>query len=110
MHAPRDSHFSLIKRVLRYLKGTLDHGLTLHRSSSNSLVAYSDADWAGCPDTHVNLPRASACFLVRTWFLGPPNGSQRHRAQVRRRNIGRLRTCWMRQLLIELRRPQIVTS
>ena len=51
MHDPREPHFSLIKCVLRYLKGTLHHGLTLHRSTSNSLVAYSDADWAGCPDT-----------------------------------------------------------
>jgi hypothetical protein len=51
MHAPYDSHFSLIKRIIRYVKGTLDHGLTLHRSSSHTLLAYSDADWAGCPDT-----------------------------------------------------------
>jgi hypothetical protein len=51
MHDPRGPHFSLIKCILPYLKGTLHHGLTLHQSSSESLVAYLDADWVGCPDT-----------------------------------------------------------
>jgi hypothetical protein len=51
MHAPRTPHLALVKRVLRYLRGTLDFGLTLRASSSTSLMAYSDADWAGCPDS-----------------------------------------------------------
>ncbi|GKE91262.1 ribonuclease H-like domain-containing protein, partial [Tanacetum coccineum] len=33
------------------VSGTLDHGLKLVSSSTTSLVAYSDADWAGCPTT-----------------------------------------------------------
>jgi len=52
MHDPREPHLALIKRVLRYIKGTLDYGLQLLRSSTCDLVAYLDADWAGCPDTH----------------------------------------------------------
>jgi hypothetical protein len=40
-----------VKRILHYLKGTIDHGLQLHRSTVTSLVAYSDVDWVGCPDT-----------------------------------------------------------
>jgi hypothetical protein len=51
MHAPREPHLSLVKRILRYLKGTLDLSMHLSRSSTSSLTAYSDADWAGCPDT-----------------------------------------------------------
>jgi hypothetical protein len=51
MHDPREPHLALIKRVLRYIKGTLDYGLKILRSSTSDLVAYSDADWAGCPDT-----------------------------------------------------------
>lgn len=51
MHDPRESHFQLLKRVIRYIKGTLGLGLQVTPSSSTSLVAYSDADWAGCPDT-----------------------------------------------------------
>jgi hypothetical protein len=52
MHDPRTSHLALVKRVLRYVRGTMDFGLHLCASSSTSLTAYSDADWAGCPDSH----------------------------------------------------------
>lgn len=44
MHDPREPHLSLVKRILRYLCGTLDHGLHLHRTTMTDLVAYSDAD------------------------------------------------------------------
>jgi hypothetical protein len=39
MHDPREPHFCLIKHILGYIKGTLHHSLTLHRSTSHSLVA-----------------------------------------------------------------------
>ena len=64
MHAPRDSHWSLVKRILRYIRGTMGLGLTLTASSSTDLVAYSDADWAGCPDTR----RSTSGYCV---YLGP---------------------------------------
>nr|GEV82017.1 reverse transcriptase domain-containing protein [Tanacetum cinerariifolium] len=51
MHDPREPHFSALKRILRYVRGTLDYGLQLFSSSTTNLVAYSDADWVGCPTT-----------------------------------------------------------
>jgi len=51
MHDPRELHLALIKRILRYVKGTLSSGLHLGAGSITSLMAYSDADWAGCPDS-----------------------------------------------------------
>jgi len=51
MHDPRELHLALIKRILRYVKGTLSSGLHLGAGSITSLTAYSDADWAGCPDS-----------------------------------------------------------
>jgi hypothetical protein len=63
MHDPREPHYMLIKRILRYLHGTLDHGLHLCPTDVSTLVAYSDADWAGCPDTR----RSTSGFAV---FLG----------------------------------------
>jgi hypothetical protein len=51
MHDPRDQHLTLIKHVLRYIKGTIHHGLQLAPSTTDRLVAYTDAEWAGCPDT-----------------------------------------------------------
>ncbi|KAF5471442.1 hypothetical protein F2P56_008232 [Juglans regia] len=50
MHAPKLSHWTAVKRILRYLKSTINHGLFLSKKSSFVLHAYSDADWAGCPD------------------------------------------------------------
>ena len=51
MHDPHEPHLSMIKQILRYLKGTLSSGLHIGVGPVQSLVAYSDADWAGCPDS-----------------------------------------------------------
>ncbi|WVZ80008.1 hypothetical protein U9M48_027526, partial [Paspalum notatum var. saurae] len=51
MHDPREPHLTALKRLLRYLRGTVGYSLLLHRSSSAKLVVYTDANWAGCPDT-----------------------------------------------------------
>jgi hypothetical protein len=50
MHDPCDLYWSAVKRILRYLKSTIDHELLIKKCSSHQLFAYSDADWAGCPD------------------------------------------------------------
>jgi Reverse transcriptase (RNA-dependent DNA polymerase) len=36
-----------VKHVLRYLKGTIEHGILFNGNQGYNLVAYSDADWAG---------------------------------------------------------------
>ena len=49
MHRPREPHWCVVKRVLRYLKGIIDYGLS-YTPSSISLNAFCDSDWAGSPD------------------------------------------------------------
>ncbi|XP_019198888.1 PREDICTED: uncharacterized protein LOC109192641 [Ipomoea nil] len=49
MHTPIDEHWGLLKRVLRYIRGTMDYGLRLSPSLSIDIHAFSDSDWAGCP-------------------------------------------------------------
>ncbi|XP_026451970.1 uncharacterized protein LOC113352361 [Papaver somniferum] len=44
----KESHRKVVKRIIRYINGTLDYGLSYSMDTKNSLVAYSDADWAGC--------------------------------------------------------------
>ena len=44
MHDPREPHLAALKRILRYVRGTLHLGLELRPSSQHELVAYSDAD------------------------------------------------------------------
>lgn len=49
-HCPSTKHWITYKRLLRYLKGTLDVGLKFAKSLSTCLEAYADVDWAGCVD------------------------------------------------------------
>ncbi|KAJ0544914.1 putative RNA-directed DNA polymerase [Helianthus annuus] len=61
MHAPTKNHWSTVKRILRYLKGTTNMGLWIHHNTGyrlqafsdshwlTDLRAFSDSDWAGCP-------------------------------------------------------------
>ena len=51
MHVPLDAHLTLLKRILRYVKGTTSLGLRLLPAASLKLTMYTDVDWAGCPDT-----------------------------------------------------------
>ncbi|GJS32336.1 ribonuclease H-like domain-containing protein [Tanacetum coccineum] len=44
MHDPHDPYFNALKHILRYVHGTLDHGLQLHVSSASQLTAFTDAD------------------------------------------------------------------
>jgi len=63
MHDPREPHMALVKRILRYVKGTLSSGLHIGTGPVDSLTAYTDADWAGCPDSR----RSTSGYCV---FLG----------------------------------------
>jgi hypothetical protein len=45
--SPRTSHRQAVKRIMRYLRFTLEFGLWFSASSSLSLCGYSDADYAG---------------------------------------------------------------
>nr|GFC05267.1 hypothetical protein [Tanacetum cinerariifolium] len=58
-----DPHFTALKRILCYVRGTVDYGLQLHVSSTTQLSAYTDADWANCPVTR----RSTSEYCV---FLG----------------------------------------
>lgn len=48
MHAPSVTDYKLLKRILRYVKGTVTMGITFSRNSDFTLCAYSDSDYAGC--------------------------------------------------------------
>nr|GEX49422.1 ribonuclease H-like domain-containing protein [Tanacetum cinerariifolium] len=60
MHDPQEPHFSALKRILWNVQGTLDYGLQLFSSTTDSLIAYSDVDWACCPTTRRSTSGAEA--------------------------------------------------
>nr|GEX78573.1 ribonuclease H-like domain-containing protein [Tanacetum cinerariifolium] len=50
-HLTGEPHFAALKRILRYVQGTLELGLHLYASATTCLLGYTNADWAGGPST-----------------------------------------------------------
>ncbi|GJW26348.1 retrovirus-related pol polyprotein from transposon TNT 1-94 [Tanacetum coccineum] len=48
---PTKKHLNAVKRIFRYLKGTVHQGLWYSKDSSIALTAFADADHTGCQDT-----------------------------------------------------------
>ncbi|GJR11017.1 copia protein [Tanacetum coccineum] len=59
---PTEKHLHAIKRIFRYLKGTIYTGLWYPKDSSFALRAFADSDYAGCQDTRRSMS-GSAQFL-----------------------------------------------
>ncbi|GJT59750.1 putative RNA-directed DNA polymerase [Tanacetum coccineum] len=51
MLAPTENHWYAVKHILRYLHGTVEHGMPIRRSSGSTLQAFTDVLWKGNPDT-----------------------------------------------------------
>jgi hypothetical protein len=109
MHDPREPHLAALKRILRYIRGTLDMALLVRPSSQIELVVYSDADWAGCPDTR----RSTSVYAVFhgdnlvSWSSKRQNTVSRSSAEAEYRAVANAvaEAAWIRQLLNELHSP-----
>ncbi|GKA28374.1 ribonuclease H-like domain-containing protein [Tanacetum coccineum] len=86
MHDPRDPHFTALKRILRYVRGTLDHGLQLHIPFTSQLTALQ--------------------MLIGLVALLPVTLS-RSSAEAEYRGVANVtvETAWIRNLLLELHAP-----
>ncbi|GKE14636.1 retrovirus-related pol polyprotein from transposon TNT 1-94 [Tanacetum coccineum] len=68
---PTEKHLHAVKRIFRYLKGTVNRGLWYPKDSSIALTAFADADHAGFQDTRCSTP-GSMQFLgdrLVSWSL-----------------------------------------
>jgi hypothetical protein len=109
MHDPREPHLAALKRLLRYLRGTVDYELLLHRFTSSELVVYTDADWAGCPDTRRST-FGYAVFLggnLVSWSSKRQPVVSRSSAEAEYHAVanGVAEAAWLWQLLAELHSP-----
>eukprot|EP00253_Pinus_taeda_P003836 PITA_03836 len=66
MQNPRESHWKAAKRILRYVRGTLQFGIHYSAKAAPLLVGFTDSDWAGDPDD-----RKSTAGYVFTLGSGP---------------------------------------
>jgi hypothetical protein len=63
MKTPRESHWLTAKRILRYIKGTLNFGLFYTYGENAELVGYSDSEWGGDQDERKST-------TVHVFYLG----------------------------------------
>uniref|UniRef100_A0A2N9HDI4 Reverse transcriptase Ty1/copia-type domain-containing protein n=1 Tax=Fagus sylvatica TaxID=28930 RepID=A0A2N9HDI4_FAGSY len=105
MQAPTNIHLTAAKRILRYVRGTIDHGL-FYTSGPISLSAFSYANWAGDP----NDRRSTSGLLV---FLGnnPITWSAKKQLTISRSSTeaeyralasASAELCWLRTLVKDL--------
>ncbi|KAJ0550087.1 putative RNA-directed DNA polymerase [Helianthus annuus] len=114
MHEPHDPHYAFMKRILRYIQGTLDYGIRMTRSNTQSLVAYSDADWGGCPDSRRST--SGYCVFLGNNLLSWSSKRQptvsRSSAEAEYRGVANAvaEVTWLRNLLLELHVPLLQAS
>ena len=60
---PTKEHWTAVKRILRYLNGTLDYGMLYSRKDDDgTMIGFSDADWAG--DTNDRKSTSGYLFMM----------------------------------------------
>ena len=95
MHDPREPHLAALKRRLRYLHGTIDYGLLLHRSSPPSLSSTLTPTGPSVRTLGVPPP-ATLSFWAGTWCPGRPSASRWSPTPVPRRSTALSLTAWLR--------------
>ncbi|XP_020578757.1 uncharacterized protein LOC110023608 [Phalaenopsis equestris] len=110
METPTVTHLKTAKRIMRYIKGTIDFGLFYSSSNNFKLVGYSDSDWAGDMDD-IKSTTGFVFFIGDTAFTW----------MSKKQPIVTLSTCeaeyvaatscvchaiWLRNLLKEISLPQ----
>jgi hypothetical protein len=90
MHKPTVDHWNVVKRILRYLKHTMEYGLLIQSHSIPSLQAFSDVDWVGDLDDCHSTSGYCLFFLGKTiisWSSQKQNTVSRSSTDVEYRAI-----------------------
>lgn len=106
---PQKEHWTAVKRILRYLKGTTNIGILYKQDESEKCVGYSDADWAG--DTSDRKSTSGYIFMLSG---GPVSWSSKKQkcvalstaeAEYVALSAAAQECLWLRQLEVELGCP-----
>ena len=105
MHAPMNSHFQALKRLLRFVKGSLHHGL-LFQHGPLQLTAYSDSDWAG--DTIDRKSTTGNCLYLGSNLISwsskkqPTVAKSSIEAEYKALSVTAAEVVWIQQILSDL--------
>ena len=103
---PTEEHWTAVKRILRYVKGTRDLGLLYTNDEPKECVGYSDADWGGDADDR----KSTSGFLFQiggtavTWKSKKQNcvALSTAEAEYMALTSAAQEAIWMRELTTEL--------
>ena len=103
---PTTQHWTGVKRIMRYLQGTINHGILYTKLSSRECIGFSDADWAGDLDNR----RSTSGYLFQI-SGGPVSWRSKKQSSVALSTAeaeyvalasSAQEAVWMRQLTTEL--------
>ncbi|XP_062081408.1 secreted RxLR effector protein 161-like [Humulus lupulus] len=107
---PKQSHLTAVKRIFKYLAGTIEFGLWYSCDTNMSLVGYSDSDWAGSLDDRKSTSRG--CFYIGnnlvSWFSKKQHSISLSTAEAEYIAAGSSCTqlIWLNKMLTDYGHPQ----
>ena len=113
LHSPTVAHWSACRRVLRYVKRTLNLGLSFRPAKELNLEGFADADWASNIDDRKSM--SGICIFLGgnliNWSAKKQASVSRSSTESEYRALASAATeiVWMQQLLQELQAPLQMT-
>ncbi|CAM8991073.1 unnamed protein product [Rhodiola kirilowii] len=111
---PKESHLLQVKRIIKFVSGTVDFGIWYTKDTNPYLVGYCDADWAGNAEDWKST--SGGCFFLGnnlvSWFSKKQNSISLSTAEAGYIAAGSYCTqlLWMKQMLSEYRVEQKVVT
>ncbi|CAM8940739.1 unnamed protein product [Rhodiola kirilowii] len=102
---PKESHLLLVKRIIKYVCGTVDFGIWYTKDTNPYLIGYCNADWAGNAEDWKST--SGGCFFLGNnlvyWFSKKQNSISLSTAEVEYIVVGSCCTqlLWMKQMMSE---------
>ncbi|MED6120630.1 hypothetical protein PIB30_118924 [Stylosanthes scabra] len=109
MHSPLLSHWKAVKQILRYIQGTKDYGIVIHKCNDFRLYYFSDLDWAA--DIEDRRSVSGYCIFLGTNLLSwscrkqPTVSRSSTEAEFRSMVECEAELVWIKGLLAELQIP-----
>ncbi|CAM8944471.1 unnamed protein product [Rhodiola kirilowii] len=107
---PKESHLLQVKRIIKYVCGTVEFGIWYTKDTNSHLVGFCDADWAGSAEDRKST--SGGCFFLGnnlvSWFSKKQNSISLSTAEAEYIAAGSWCTqlLWMKQMLSEYRVEQ----